>query len=146
LTQCTDELKYKENYRMKIRIISAVLLALVALAGSVGTTFAATNGVIDVRLAPGATLCITPATPNVDATTLADASGTANAGGATFVVYNGSPTATNPIYTAATSAGFHAIFTPSLPMGAVFPGKFKLCATNPSSVNNTRITMSITVN
>jgi len=131
---------------MKVRIIAAVLLALVALTGPIATTFAASNGVTDVRLAPGATLCITPATPNVDATTLADASGTANAGGATFVVYNGSPNATNPIYTAVTSAGFHATFTPVLPMGAVFPGKFKLCATNPSSVNNTRITMSIIVN
>jgi hypothetical protein len=45
-----------------------------------------------------------------------------------------------------TSAGFNATFTTSLPMGATFPGKFKLCATNSSTTNNTRITMSITIN
>jgi hypothetical protein len=109
-------------------------------------TFAASNGVTDVRLAPGATLCITPSTPNVNALSSADAQGTANGGGANFVVFNGAVNATNAIYIAPNSAGFHAVFSTSLPQGAVFPGKFKLCATNPSTTNNTRITMSITTN
>lgn len=130
-------------FRRKLTVlIAAVVIALV----SVIPAFAASNGVTDVRLAPGATLCITPATPNVNAISSADAQGTANGGGANFVVYNGSTNATNPVYLAFNSLGFHATFSTSFPQGAVFPGKFKLCATNPSTTNNTRITMSITTN
>ena len=50
------------------------------------------------------------------------------------------------IYIAFNSSGFHATFTSSVPQGATFPGKFKLCATNPSTTNNTRISMSLTTN
>jgi hypothetical protein len=97
--------------------------------------FAASNSVTDLRLAPGATVCLNP----LSATSFADAQGTANAGGANFVVYNGAVNATNPVYIAFNSAGFHATFSTSFPQGATFPGKFKLCATNPSTTNNTRI-------
>jgi hypothetical protein len=131
------------SFRRKLAaLIGALLIGLM----SVAPAFAASNSVTDVRLAPGATLCITPATPNVNAISYANANGTANAGGATFVVFNGSPNASNPIYIAPSPASFNATFTTSLPMGATFPGKFKLCATNPSTTNNTRITMSITTN
>ena len=128
--------------RKLFALVGALLIGLL----SVVPAFAASsNSVTDLRLAPGATLCITPATPNVNAISFADAQGTAT-NGANFVVYNGAVNATNPVYIALTSPGFHATFTPSLPMGAVFPGKFKLCATNPSTTDNTRINMSISVN
>jgi hypothetical protein len=128
--------------RKLLALVGALLIGLM----SVTPALAASNGVNDIRLAPGATLCITPATPNVTAFSYANANGTANAGGATFVVYNGSINATNPIYTAPNASGFNATFTNTFPQGAVFPGKFKLCATNPSTTTNTRISMSITVN
>lgn len=126
-------------FRFKLAAIaSAVLIGLM----SVVPAFAGTSSVSDLRLAPGATVCLTPQ----PATNYADAQGTANAGGANFVVYNGATNATNVVYIALNSAGFYATFTPSLPMGAVLPGKFKLCATNPSTTNNTRISMSLTTN
>ena len=130
---------------LRLKLAALVAALLIGLMSAV-PTFAASNGVTDVRLAPGATLCITPATPNVNAISSADAQGTANGGGANFAVFNGSPNATNAVYLAFNSAGFHATFSTSLPQGATFPGKFKLCATNPSTTNNTRITMSITTN
>jgi hypothetical protein len=130
---------------LRLKLAALVGALTIGLMSAV-PTFAASNGVMDVRLAPGATLCITPSTPNVNAISFADAQGTANAGGANFVVFNGAVNATNPVYIALTSGGFHATFSTSLPQGAVFPGKFKLCATNPSTTDNTRITMSITTN
>ena len=62
----------------------------------------------------------------------------------TLIKQNGAVNATNVVYLAFNSAGFHATFSSSLPQGATFPGKFKLCATNPSTTNNTRISMSLT--
>jgi len=128
------------------RKLAALVAALVIGLMSAVPTYAASNGVTDIRLAPGATLCITPSTPNVTAFSSANANGIANAGGATFVLYNGSINATNPIYSVSISGGFNTTFTSSFPQGAVFPGKFKLCATNPSMTTNTRISMSITAN
>jgi hypothetical protein len=125
-------------YRRKLVILAAALL--IALM-SVIPAFAGSSSVTDLRLAPGATVCLTPLT----ATSLADAQGTANAGGADFVVFNGAVNATTPIYLVHAS-GFHVTFSTSLPQGATFPGKFKLCATNPSTTNNTRISMSLTTN
>jgi hypothetical protein len=106
-------------------------------------TFAAGySAVTEYRLAPGATYCL----PIQYGTTSADAQGTANAGGANFAVFNGYSAPTNAVYLAFTSAGFHATFSRSLPQGATFPGYFKLCATNPSTTNNTRISMSLSTN
>lgn len=126
-------------FRTKLAAFAAALTIGVM---SVVPAFAGSSSVTDLRLAPGATVCLTPQSANISA----DAQGTANGGGANFVVYNGAVNATNPVYIAANSAGFHAVFTTSAPQGAVFPGKFKLCATNPSNVNNTRISMSLTTN
>ena len=128
--------------RKLFALVGALLIGLLSV---VPAFAAASNSVTDLRLAPGATFCLTPATPNVTAYSLADAQGTAN-NAATFVVYNGAVNATNPIYTLTIAGGFHQTFTPSFPMGAVFPGKFKVCATNPSTTSNTRIDLSITVN
>jgi hypothetical protein len=44
------------------------------------------------------------------------------------------------------SAGFHTTFTTSAPQSAVLPGKFKVCASNPSLTNNTRISLSLVTN
>ena len=124
-------------FRRKLTIlIAAVVIALV----SAVPAFAGTSSVTDLRLPPGATVCLTPQTGY----NYADAQGTANGGGANFVVYNGAVNATNAIYFTQNAAGFHATFTSSAPFGATFPGKFKVCATNPSATNNTRITMSLT--
>jgi hypothetical protein len=127
--------------RLKLFTIAGALL--LGLLSSV-PAFAASNtvSVTDLRLAPGSTVCLSPLT----ATSSADAQGTANAGGANIVVFNGATSATNPVFLAFSSNGFHTTFTPSFPQGATIPGKFKLCATNPSTTNNTRITMSLTTN
>jgi hypothetical protein len=125
--------------RLKFAVIAAALLIGLT---NVVSTFAGSSSVTDLRLAPGATVCLTPQSANISA----DAQGTANGAGANFVVYNGAVNATNPVYIALNSAGFHATFTTSFPMGATIPGKFKLCATNPSTTNNTRISMSLTTN
>ncbi len=121
-----------------VALVGALLIGLL----TVVPAFAGSSSVTDLRLAPGATVCLTPQT----AITYANAQGIANAGGANFVVYNGAVNATNPIYSAPTSTGFNVTFTNTLPQGAVFPGKFKLCATNPSTTTNTRISMSLTTN
>lgn len=126
-------------FRTKLVAFAAALLIGVL---NVVPTFAGSSSVTDLRLAPGATVCLTPQSAN----SYADAIGTANAGGANFVVYNGAVNATNPVYIAFNSAGFHATFTTSLPQGATLPGKFKLCATNPSTTTNTRISMSLSTN
>ena len=123
------------------KLLALVAALLIGLMSAI-PAFAASNSVTDLRLAPGATVCLSPLT----ATDYADAQGTANGDGANFVVYNGAVNATQPVYIALNSAGFHATFSTSFPQGATFPGKFKLCATNPSTVNNTRISMSLTTN
>jgi hypothetical protein len=122
----------------RIKLAALVGALLIGLTSAI-PAFAGASDVRDLRLGPGVTYCL-PAQP---ATSYADAQGTASGGGANFVVYNGAVNATNPVYVASNAAGFHATFTPSLPMGAVFPGKFRLCATNPSRTNNTRISMSL---
>lgn len=125
--------------RRKLGVFAAaVLIGLM----SIVPAFAGSSSVTDLRLAPGATVCLTPQS----ASSYADAQGIANSGGATFVVYNGAVNATNPVYLAFNSSGFHATFSTSFPQGATFPGKFKLCATNPSPTTNTRISMSLTTN
>jgi hypothetical protein len=125
-------------FRLKLATIAAALL--IGLMNVVPTFASNTVSITDYRLAPGATYCLTVLT----ATTSADAQGTANAGGADFVVYNGAVKADKSVFTVYGSPGFHAPFSVSNPQGATFPGKFKLCATNPSATNNTRITMSLT--
>jgi hypothetical protein len=126
-------------FRRKLAaLVAAVAIGLM----SAIPAFAGSSSVTDLRLAPGATVCLTPQSANFSA----DAQGTANGGGANFVVFNGAVNATNAIYLTQNSAGFHAVFSTSLPQGATFPGKFKLCATNPSSTTNTRISMSLTTN
>jgi hypothetical protein len=62
------------------------------------------------------------------------------------VVYNGAVNATNPIFSVYNAGSFNVTYTSSLPLNAVLPGKFKLCATNPSTTTNTRISMSLTTN
>lgn len=124
--------------RLKLAAIAAALL--IGLMNVVPTFASNTVSITDYRLAPGATYCLTVLT----ATASADAQGIANAGGANFAVFNGAVNPTNVVYIAFNSFGFHAPFSTSLPQGATFPGKFKLCATNPSTTNNTRITMSLT--
>jgi hypothetical protein len=126
-------------FRRKLLMLVGVLLIglLTALPASAQSN---TVSVTDLRLAPGSTVCLTPLT----AYSYADAQGTANAGGANFAVFNGAVNATNVVYLAFNSAGFHATFTNTFPQGATFPGKFKLCATNPSTTNNTRVSMSLT--
>jgi len=121
-------------------LIGALLIGLM----SAVPMFAASNtvSITDYRLAPGETKCL----PVLSATSSADAQGTANAGGANIAIFNGAVNPTNVVYLAFNSAGFHATFSTSLPQGATFPGKFKLCATNPSTTNNTRISMSLTTN
>ena len=126
-------------FRRKLLVFaSALLIALMTALPA----FADSNSVTDLRLAPGATVCIGP----LSATSYADAQGTANGGGANFAVFNGAVNATQVVYLAFNSSGFHATFSSSFPQGATFPGKFKLCATNPSTTNNTRISMSLTTN
>lgn len=123
------------------KLLALVAALLIGLMSAI-PALAASNSVTDLRLAPGATVCLSP----LSATSSADAQGTANGGGANFVVYNGAVNATQPVYIAQNSSSFHATFSTSFPQGATFPGKFKLCATNPSTVNNTRISMSLTTN
>jgi hypothetical protein len=121
----------------------AVLVAAIAIAlMSVVPTFAGTSSVTDLRLAPGASICLTPQSANFSA----DVQGTANGGGVNVAVYNGATNATNVVFLALNSNAFHATFTSSFPQGAVIPGKFKVCASNPSTTNNTRITMSLVTN
>jgi hypothetical protein len=123
--------------RRKLTIlIAAVAIALV----SAVPAFAGTSSVTDLRLAPGASICLTPQT----AINYADVQGTANGGGVNVAVYNGAVNATNTVYLALNTNAFHVTFTPSFPHGAVFPGKFKVCASNPSTTTNTRISMSLT--
>ena len=122
--------------------VAAVISALVIGLMSAVPTFAGTSSVTDLRLAPGASICLTPQT----AISYADVQGIANGGGVNVAVYNGAINATNTVYLALNSNSFYTTFTPSFPQGAVFPGKFKVCASNPSSTNNTRITMSLTTN
>ena len=93
-------------FRRKLLILASALL--IGLMSAV-PTFAASNSVSDLRLAPGATVCIGP----LSATSSANAQGIANAGGAHFTVYNGAVNATNPIYIAFNSLGFNANFTTS---------------------------------
>jgi hypothetical protein len=121
-----------------VALIGALLIGLL----NVVPAFAGSASVTDLRLAPGATVCLTPQT----AISYANAQGIANGGGAHFTVYNGAVNATNPVYIAFNSSGFNATFTNTFPQGAAFPGKFKLCATNPSATTNTRISMSLTTN
>lgn len=132
----------KGIYPMLRLKLAAIIGALVIGLMSAVPTFAGASAVVDYRLAPGETYCLTAQS----ATNSADAQGTANAGGANFAVFNGYTSPTNAVYLAFNSAGFHATFSRSLPQGAVFPGKFKLCATNPSTTNNTRISMSLSTN
>jgi hypothetical protein len=121
-----------------------VALAFALLIGllNVVPAFAGSSSVTDLRLAPGATVCLTPQT----AISYANAQGIANGGGAHFTVYNGATNATNPVYITFNSFSFNTTFTNTFPQGATFPGKFKLCATNPSTTTNTRISMSLTTN
>ena len=124
-------------FRRKLTILlAAVVIALL----SAVPAFAGTSSVTDLRLAPGASICLTPQT----AISYADVQGTANGGGVNVAVYNGAVNATNTVYLALNSNAFRATFTPSFSQGAVFPGKFKVCASNPSTTTNTRITMSLT--
>ena len=126
--------------RRKLAVLAGALL--IALFNAIPTFAASGSAISDYRLAPGETKCLTV----LSATSSADAQGTANAGGANFVVFNGYSSPSNAVYLAFNSAGFHATFSRSLPQGAVFPGQFKLCATNPSTTSNTRISMSLTTN
>jgi hypothetical protein len=124
------------------KLLALVGILLVALTTVVPASAQSnTVSVTDLRLAPGSTVCLTPLTAYSSAT----AQGTANNAGANFVLYNGAVNATNPIYSALNSNGFYVTFSSSFPQGAIFPGKFKLCATNPSTTNNTRISMSLSV-
>ena len=132
----------KGNFTMLRLKLAAIIGALVIGLMSAVPTFAGTSSVTDLRLAPGASICLTPQT----AISYADVQGTANGGGVNVAVYNGAVNATNTVFLALNSNGFHATFTPSFPQGAVFPGKFKVCASNPSATTNTRITMSLTTN
>jgi hypothetical protein len=126
-------------FRRKLTVlIAAVAIALV----STFPAFAGTSSVTDLRLAPGASICLTPQT----AISFADVQGTANGGGVNVAVYNGAVNATNTVFLALNSNAFHPTFTTGAPQGAVFPGKFKVCASNPSTTNNTRITMTLTTN
>jgi hypothetical protein len=101
------------------------------------------DAITDYHLAPGETKCLAI----LSALSSADAQGTAGGTtGANFAVYNGAVSSTNRVYYAQTSGGFHATYSTSAPFGAVFPGKFKVCATNPSTTNNTRISMTLTTN
>jgi hypothetical protein len=127
---------------MSRRKLVALAFALLIGLMNVIPAFAGSVSITDLRLAPGATVCLTPQT----AFSYANAQGIANAGGANFVVYNGAVNATNPVYNTLNSQGFNATFTNTFPQGAVFPGKFKLCATNRSTTTNTRISMSLTTN
>lgn len=127
---------------LRVKVAAIASAVIIALFSAVPTFAAGYSAVTDYRLAPGATYCL----PAQYATTSADAQGTANGGGANFAVFNGYSSPTNAVYLAFTSAGFHATFSRSLPQGATFPGYFKLCATNPSTTNNTRITMSLSTN
>ena len=127
---------------LRLKLAALVGALLIGLMSAVPTFAAGYSTIQDYRLAPGATYCL----PVQYGTTSADAQGTANAGGANFAVFNGYSSPTNAIYFTQNSAGFHATFSRSLPQGATFPGYFKLCATNPSTTNNTRITMSLSTN
>jgi hypothetical protein len=125
---------------LRLKLAALISALVIGLMSAVPTFAAGTSTIQDYRLAPGATYCL----PQQYGTISADAQGTANAGGANFAVFNGYNAPNNAIYLAFTSAGFHAVFTSSLPQGATFPGYFKLCATNPSTTNNTRISMTLT--
>jgi hypothetical protein len=127
---------------LRVKVAAIASAVVIALMSAVPTFAAGYSYLPDYRLAPGETKCLTV----LSASTSADAQGTANAGGANFAVFNGYSSPSNAVYLAFTSAGFHATFSRSLPQGAVFPGMFKLCATNPSTTNNTRITMSLSTN
>jgi hypothetical protein len=122
--------------------LAALIGALVIGLMSAVPTFAGTSSVTDLRLAPGASICLTPQ----NATSYADVQGTANGGGVNVAVYNGAVNATNTVFLALNSNAFHATFTPSFPQGAVIPGKFKVCSSNPSTTTNTRISMTLTTN
>jgi hypothetical protein len=124
--------------RRKLLILVGALL--IGLMSALPAFASNTVSVTDLRLAPGSTVCLSP----LFATSSADAQGTANSGGANFAIYNGAVNATNLVYSVSNSPGFHVTFTTSFPMGATLPGKFKLCATNPSTTTNTRISMSLT--
>jgi len=133
----------KGNFTMFRRKLAALVAALViGLMSAVPTFAAGYSAISDYHLAPGETKCLSV----LSATSSADAQGTANAGGANFAVFNGRNAPNNAVYLAFTSAGFHAVFNTSLPQGATFPGYFKLCATNPSTTTNTRISMSLATN
>jgi hypothetical protein len=127
---------------LRLKLAAIIGALVIGLMSAVPTFAAGYTSVTEYRLAPGATYCL----PAQYGTISADAQGTANAGGANFAVFNGPTSPTNAVYLAFTSAGFHATFSRSLPQGAVFPGYFKLCATNPSTTTNTRITMSLATN
>jgi hypothetical protein len=123
--------------RKLLALIGVLFVALLTAVPASAQSNAAS--VTDLRLAPGSTVCLTP----LYAINSVTAQGTANNAGANFVLYNGAVNATNPIFTALNSNGFYVTFSSSFPQGATFPGKFKLCATNPSTTNNTRISMSL---
>ena len=123
-------------FRRKLIVLIAAIA--VGLLGAI-PAFAGTSSVTDLRLAPGSSICLTPQT----ATSSADVQGTATGSGVNVAVYNGATNATNTVFLALNSNAFHATFTTSAPQGAVFPGKFKVCASNPSTTNNTRLTMSL---
>lgn len=126
-------------FRRKLAIlIAAVAIALV----SALPAFAGISSVTDLRLAPGSSICLTPQT----ATSYADVQGTANGGGMNVAVYNGTTNATNTVFLGLNTLGFHATFSTSAPQGAVFPGKFKVCVSNPSTTNNTRVSLSLVTN
>ena len=126
-------------FRRKLAaLIAAVAIGLM----SAIPAFAGTSSVSDLRLAPGASICLTPQT----AMSYADVDGFANGSGVNVAVYNGATNATNVVFLAFNSNGFHTTFTSSFPQGAVIPGKFKVCASNPSTTNNARLTMTLTTN
>jgi hypothetical protein len=132
----------KGKYTMFRRKLTILIVAVAIALVSAIPAFAGTSSVTDLRLAPGSSICLTPQT----ATSYADVQGTANGGGMNVAVYNGAVNATNTVFPALNTNGFHTTFTTSLPQGAVIPGKFKVCASNPSTTNNTRISLSLVTN
>jgi hypothetical protein len=127
---------------LRLKLAALIGALLIGLMSAIPTFAAGTSNVTDLRLAPGSSICLTPQT----ATSYADVQGTANGTGVNVAVYNGAVNATNTVFLALNSNAFHATFTPSNPQGAVFPGKFKVCLGNPSTTNNTRITVTLTTN
>jgi len=81
--------------------LAAIIGALVIGLMSAVPTFAGTSSVTDLRLAPGASICLTPQT----AISYADVQGTANGGGVNVAVYNGAVNATNTVFLALNSNG-----------------------------------------